>query len=253
MTEKRLTFLEALFAPKVVKLGALAWLLFASYDTLCSQFNLPTIGTLVGKVNGSLLPWWGWLLVLQAILFYALFEYVRRNTAAGPMASLESTRVLTPISTPKVALTAKEKDQAREILVSLADTIRDRWWTLFESARWMHGSQDDYEKNLPTLPALQERALLVAKEYHNFVNAHEHMLAIMGLEMTDFGKAIAGIHEPVRRYTDRVSAQGETLSSHVVHLLQGDADPVRNAFSIYNAALSYLQRTVTKMRKEVDA
>jgi len=29
-------------------------------------------------MSGALLPWWGWMLVLQAILVAALFEYVRR-------------------------------------------------------------------------------------------------------------------------------------------------------------------------------
>ncbi len=35
-------------------------------------------------MSGSLLPWWGWLLILQAIFVYGLFEYVRRQ-AVSPM------------------------------------------------------------------------------------------------------------------------------------------------------------------------
>lgn len=32
-------------------------------------------------MSGSLLPWWGWLLVLQALFVYGLFEYVRRSVS----------------------------------------------------------------------------------------------------------------------------------------------------------------------------
>lgn len=56
------------------------------YDTLSGQFELPTLRKLVG-MSGELLPWWGWLLLLQAIFVAALFEYVRKNV---------------PIQTPKI-------------------------------------------------------------------------------------------------------------------------------------------------------
>lgn len=44
-------------------------------------------------MSGSLLPWWGWLLIAQAIFVYALFEYVRRitqspHTEVGPPLSI---------------------------------------------------------------------------------------------------------------------------------------------------------------------
>ncbi|WP_288484820.1 hypothetical protein [uncultured Novosphingobium sp.] len=50
----------------------------ATYDGVSGQFDLPKLSTLFGK-TGSLLPWWGWLLVIQAIAVAALFDYVRRN------------------------------------------------------------------------------------------------------------------------------------------------------------------------------
>ena len=73
----RLSTLRALWAPTVVKAAVLLVGAVAAYDSFSSQFGWPTLGTLLG-ISGSLLPWWGWLLILQAIFVYALFEYVRR-------------------------------------------------------------------------------------------------------------------------------------------------------------------------------
>lgn len=66
-----------MWAPKIVRYGALAVGAVAAYDSFSSQFSFPKLGTVAG-VSGSLLPWWGWVLILQAIFVYALFEYVRR-------------------------------------------------------------------------------------------------------------------------------------------------------------------------------
>jgi hypothetical protein len=49
-----------------------------TYDGVSSQFNLPKLSQLFGK-TGALLPWWGWLLVIQAVAVAALFDFVRRN------------------------------------------------------------------------------------------------------------------------------------------------------------------------------
>jgi hypothetical protein len=62
-----------------IGLGVAAALYF--YDALSSQFGLPTLGAVIG-MSGALMPWWGWLLVIQAILMLALFEYVRRLAAS---------------------------------------------------------------------------------------------------------------------------------------------------------------------------
>ncbi|HYG30653.1 MAG TPA: hypothetical protein VD887_10620 [Allosphingosinicella sp.] len=75
-TISRLGLLGALLRPRLVRFGLLIWGALVSYDTLCSQLGLPTIREVWG-MSGALLSWWGWLLVLQAILVYALFEYVR--------------------------------------------------------------------------------------------------------------------------------------------------------------------------------
>lgn len=190
----------------------------------------------------------------------ALWRYFHplKPIAAAPTVAGDVIEVPAPEAAPppppsrQIKLTTTEKEQAKEILVSLADLIRDSWWPLLNNARWLSSAQDVYAQNLPTLPALADQALQVTIELHGFVNAHEHMLAIMGLSLSDFGKAAAGIHEPIRHYIDRADVLGGGLSDHVIMLLQADAEPVRDAFGVYNVTLSHLQRTVTMMRKEID-
>lgn len=77
MTHDRLKTLRELYRPKLVRYASLAIAAVAGYDAASNQFGLPTIRTVWG-VSGSLLPWWGWLLALQAVFVYALFDYVRR-------------------------------------------------------------------------------------------------------------------------------------------------------------------------------
>lgn len=54
------------------------------YDAASNQFGFPKISALWG-MSGDLLPWWGWLLIGQAVFVYALFEYVRRGLATPPV------------------------------------------------------------------------------------------------------------------------------------------------------------------------
>jgi len=92
MAQKRFQTLRAVLAPRAVKTGVISFALLGAYDVLSSQFELPTLGALVGwgapalqerfAMTGALLPWWGWLLIIQAIFVYGLFEYVRRNIPA---------------------------------------------------------------------------------------------------------------------------------------------------------------------------
>lgn len=73
-----LTFARSIFGPLWVRVALPLWVLFSGYDTVSNQFDLPKIPRVVGT-TGALFPWWGWLLILQAILIVALFDYVRRN------------------------------------------------------------------------------------------------------------------------------------------------------------------------------
>ena len=86
MAKGHFELLRALFKPVLVKIGAAVGTGLAIYDSASNQFNLPKLGKLLG-MSGSLLPWWGWLLVLQAVFVYALFEYVRRMAPSVPSGS----------------------------------------------------------------------------------------------------------------------------------------------------------------------
>lgn len=76
----RSILLREVFRPKLVRYGGGFVAVVAAWDAFFNQFELPKIGSLVG-MSGALLPWWGWLLILQALFVYGLFEYVRRNVS----------------------------------------------------------------------------------------------------------------------------------------------------------------------------
>jgi hypothetical protein len=269
---------KELLAPKLVRWGLALLAVIGGYDTVASQAELPTLRDILG-MSGALLPWWGWLLILQAILVYALFEYVRRMTFQASTephpAIVINTREKEKISDlrsrvkqledskkapgpeldsiPGVSFTAEEKRQAKDILVDLANLTRERWVPLFDSARWLHGAQDVYVQHLDTLPALQAQAETVAVEMHTFQCQHEHMLSIMGIDMVELGRAASNIVAPIQRYSGRVSALGDGLSDGAIQLLQSLAEPVRDAFAHYDSLISRFQHTITRMRKEIDA
>jgi len=70
------------------------WALIGTYDTVLSQFvpddtaeKLPKTWQ-VAVMTGDLLPWWGWLLVLAAIVIVGLLEELSRLTKApNPVAA----------------------------------------------------------------------------------------------------------------------------------------------------------------------
>ena len=68
-----------------VQVVLLVWAVIATYDTFLSQFvpeeysaQLPKAWQ-VTAMTGELLPWWGWLLILAAILVAASLEYAARS------------------------------------------------------------------------------------------------------------------------------------------------------------------------------
>jgi hypothetical protein len=79
MSESRLSTIRGLWKPKIVKIGGTLVAALASYDAASNQLGFVKIGEVLG-MSGTLLPWWGWLLAVQAVFAYALFEYVRRMT-----------------------------------------------------------------------------------------------------------------------------------------------------------------------------
>jgi len=145
MAETRSGFLQSLLAPKIVRAGLILWILFSGYDTVSSQLELPTVRALLG-MSGSLLPWWGWLLVLQAILGYALFEYVRRNIASPTPA---------PESGPP-ALPDNEMESRLARLEHNHGNLRDNHVTKIQADNEALKSRlDEMEKDLKPLVAKQ--------------------------------------------------------------------------------------------------
>ncbi len=78
MAEAHFQTLRAVFRPLTVKIVTGITTAVGAYDTFANQLEFPTLRRLFG-MSGALMPWWGWLLVLQAIFVAALFEYIRRN------------------------------------------------------------------------------------------------------------------------------------------------------------------------------
>ena len=84
MAGKHFEMLRALFRPWYIKAGSALTAVFAFigiYAAVQDQFPdaLPKLQEVVIVAHFLLLPWWGWLLVLQAVLTVGLYEYVRRT------------------------------------------------------------------------------------------------------------------------------------------------------------------------------
>lgn len=92
MAEGRIKTLRRVLQPRLVRWGLGAVALLGGYDVLCNQLGLPPIKSIAGlsvpsvAVPASILPWWGWLLMLQIPFTYGLFEYVRNNIRAQDLA-----------------------------------------------------------------------------------------------------------------------------------------------------------------------
>jgi hypothetical protein len=78
---RRLTFLRDILRPVWVRCILPIWGVVASYDVLRSQFFSDWLTAHTPRaldiltMTGPLLPWWGWLLILFAILAIASFEH----------------------------------------------------------------------------------------------------------------------------------------------------------------------------------
>jgi hypothetical protein len=88
MAESRISAFHAIFKPWYVKAGSGVALLLAAvngYAGVEDQFpSLPKLQDVVTMTHVGILPWWGWLLVLQSVFVYALFEYVRVKMPGTP-------------------------------------------------------------------------------------------------------------------------------------------------------------------------
>ena len=86
MPETRLQLLRRVFRKWWARIAVAVSMFAGLYQFACDQFGFPTIPAVWG-MTGAIVPWWGWLLIAQAIFVYALFEYVRKlpgATASAP-------------------------------------------------------------------------------------------------------------------------------------------------------------------------
>lgn len=89
--------LRAIFRPWYIKVGSVLATLGATvgiYASLQDQFpdRLPKLQDMVTMAHVLILPWWGWLLVLQAVLGYGLYDYVRRTIGSVHPADMPLSR-----------------------------------------------------------------------------------------------------------------------------------------------------------------
>jgi hypothetical protein len=145
MAQSNSAFLRELWRSKVLRWGGGSIVFLSAYDPASNQLGLPTLGAIIG-MSGTLLPWWGWLLVAQALLVVALFEYVRRNT--NPLAPTGG-EVLPPNAS---AETTQQIAQLTERVAGLDDRL-ERIQENLGRLRRAHLA----EKIEPDLKLLQER------------------------------------------------------------------------------------------------
>ena len=137
--------LRALFRPWYVKVGsalATAAAGIGIYASVQDQFpdKLPKLQDVVNMSHALILPWWGWLLVLQAVLGFGLYDYVRRNVPVAPSPATGG-----PIS-------ASELDELRK-KIGEVEAQADR--ALIAHATLQNA---DYAKILKSIAVLEESA-----------------------------------------------------------------------------------------------
>ena len=124
MAESRITTLHAMLRPKLVRWTGGGLIALGGYDAASSQFGFPKIDRVLG-MSGMLLPWWGWLQILQAVFVYGLFDYVRRipqDRSSTPTATAYDAAIQNEIK----ALRQELEDHRIHISETLSDFDRVR-------------------------------------------------------------------------------------------------------------------------------
>jgi len=116
-----------IFGRRWVKIAVWLWAGIAFYDTLVSQFfterwakKAPKMRELIAETSGWL-SWWGWLLILAAIIAIACFEYAFRKTGPKQRPSRATTEFdghvpnVRVADTPAVASLFADSDQDKLI------------------------------------------------------------------------------------------------------------------------------------------
>jgi len=116
---------EVLWGQWWFRIALAIWFLVSGYDTFSGAFSqiipgyeLVTLGSLV--MGGShVLPWWGWLLILQGLLWAALAEYVARHIPSLRAASAEPERKIAPAA---AVVAAPAPEPTRMLMTNPAPT-----------------------------------------------------------------------------------------------------------------------------------
>lgn len=87
MATGRIEALKRIFKPAFVRLGAPLAVVGTFWDWLSSQFNWPTLGSVLG-LGRDLIPTWAWFDLLLLLMFFGLFEYVRLGGGREPAQDL---------------------------------------------------------------------------------------------------------------------------------------------------------------------
>ena len=131
--ERKTTFLREILRPWWVRIAFLLTVAIPSYDGISNQFDWPKIPELLG-MTGSLLPWWGWLIVILAISVGALFDYVRRNVPIQPQKPI-SRNDISKIHVDKATKEAvqeiqKRIDELAEKTEGFKSSIENQKWAI---------------------------------------------------------------------------------------------------------------------------
>jgi hypothetical protein len=112
--KERLAVLRQIFNHRWVKVALGLWVWVATYDTFVSQVVPEDLAQKAPKLRGVIamtsgwLPWWGWLLVLAALIVAASFEYAfRRAMEPRPRAAPQKKgRKMSPLMLPLIIMAA---------------------------------------------------------------------------------------------------------------------------------------------------
>jgi hypothetical protein len=225
MAQSRARTLVALLKPKVVRIGLVLFSVLAAYDTLANQLELPTARRWWG-ISGSLLPWWGWLLILQGIFVYALFDYVRRLPRSSGFDQDIGTR--------------EEFEAFAQQIVDNSATVGETMHSqslINEAFRSELTSAD--EKLAEKLTWIVERIGSVDGDLRNLLNVVGDRLDKLAADVTKLAKLEAKADELTRTEIDAVNAELHRVKDYA----EGSTEALKHV-------VAELQRTQSEIQKE---
>jgi hypothetical protein len=200
----KLSFIYELTRPKIVRIVLALWAFSATYDGVANQYGLHKIPALWGMTE-SLLPWWGWLLVAQAVFVYALFEYVRRNMAtpqpeAAPAPPAQDAVLSQEVRTRLQALESAVKDlpAIRTSIASFESRLKPLEATAERNA--VQARREKMEEMVRTIE--KARDYLTPEVYKKSLNARSGMRPPGALTIEETTRTLQMMGIPQARVTE---------------------------------------------------